>query len=133
MNQFIKPIKPRILFIEDHSDFIDIIRPTLKNFVLETFSSPTEVTNIMDLNVYQLLLVDLHFHPDPIDVFAGLDFIKSCRENGIKLPIVVISNYDHLDEESISAGANKFLSKKSYHPKEWLQFFNSMLKVEQNE
>lgn len=125
--------KLRILIIEDDSSIIDMIYPVLKKLDAEIITSPNQALELIERNHYDLLLVDLHFYPDPLDVFSGLDFIKNCRKHGIQTPIVAMSNYDYLEDKVIRFGANYFLSKKSYHPTKWKEVINSLTLVQSHE
>ena len=101
----------KILSVDDNQTNLLIIESYAKNLNLQikSFLNPLEALNSIDVEVYDLVIVD-YMMPE-ID---GLEFIKRFREKYIEIPVIMLTavNDDiNLQIKALELGANDFLGK----------------------
>jgi len=100
----------RILLLEDNVRLADLVRDglTLQGFAVDVSDSIDAAEQVLPINRYDLLLVDLGL-PDG----DGLDLVRALRRRGNKIPILVLTARGGLDDRvvGLDAGADDYLVK----------------------
>lgn len=108
------PDSIRVLLVDDdEEDYIitnDIISDIPRKYRLEWASSYKEAEKIIAENRHHVYLIDYRLGAD-----SGLELIKSCKENGVTAPMILMTGQGdvEIDEEAMKAGASDYLVKGS--------------------
>jgi two-component system alkaline phosphatase synthesis response regulator PhoP len=100
-------MKPRVLVVDDESDFIQLLKYNLENqgFDILTASDGMEALNVARRELPDVVLVDLML-PD-IDGFSVCEILRS-QPSTSKVPIIVVSALDgeYVRSRGIRAGVS---------------------------
>jgi DNA-binding NtrC family response regulator len=108
-------IPSRVLIGEDSPDVVEALRLLLKpeGYVIDTASSPAQVTRALELKDYDVVLIDLNYSRDTTSGEEGLDLLKRIRLADESLPVVVMTAWGTVDVavEAMRRGARDFIQK----------------------
>ena len=108
-------VPPRLLISDDQADVLEALRLLLKpeGYVIDTASSPAQVTRALDLKDYDVLLIDLNYARDTTSGEEGLDLLSRIHTADESLPVVVMTAWGSVDVavEAMRRGARDFVQK----------------------
>jgi DNA-binding NtrC family response regulator len=108
-------VPSRILIGDDQGDVLEALRLLLKpeGYVIDTASSPQQVTRALELKDYDVVLIDLNYSRDTTSGEEGLDLLKRIRLADESLPVVVMTAWGSVDVavEAMRRGARDFIQK----------------------
>jgi DNA-binding NtrC family response regulator len=108
-------VPSRVLIGEDSPDVVEALRLLLKpeGYVIDTASSPAQVTRALELKDYDVVLIDLNYSRDTTSGEEGLDLLKRIRLADESLPVVVMTAWGTVDVavEAMRRGARDFVQK----------------------
>ena len=108
-------VPSRILIGDDQGDVLEALRLLLKpeGYVIDTASSPQQVTRALELKDYDVVLIDLNYSRDTTSGEEGLDLLKRIRLADESLPVVVMTAWGSVDVavEAMRRGARDFVQK----------------------
>jgi DNA-binding NtrC family response regulator len=108
-------VPPRLLISDDQADVLEALRLLLKpeGYVVDTASSPGQVTRALDLKDYDVLLIDLNYARDTTSGEEGLDLLSRIHTADESLPVVVMTAWGSVDVavEAMRRGARDFVQK----------------------
>ncbi|HTM97244.1 MAG TPA: sigma-54 dependent transcriptional regulator [Pedobacter sp.] len=100
----------KILIIEDDTTFAQILEIflTKNNHQIETVVTVQQSNSILNQQEFDLLLIDYRL-PDG----TGLDVLKTVREKGIHIPIIIMTSFNDVRTavKSIQLGAFDYITK----------------------
>lgn len=100
----------KIILFDDHELFAKSLEISLKDAIsnFETYTSPTNVIQIITEKKPDLLLMDIHMGD-----FNGLDVSREILQKFPKIKIIFLSGYDLIEyhNEAIKMGAKGFINK----------------------
>lgn len=102
-------VPKKVLIVEDDPDVLGLL---VENFELKGFSVKTAPNGVRAIELLTSLAFDLLVTDYDMPIMGGLRLILECRENGLILPIVMVTGrVDINDQEILSAGASALLEK----------------------
>ena len=106
-----KTIEPRILLIEDDLDIQALLIKTLKpDYQLKAVGDIAQALNELENNAekYDLILTDVQ-----LPGMSGLKLTEALRENGIQIPVIVMTAFGSLENavEAMKDGAFDYILK----------------------
>lgn len=102
-------VPKKVLIVEDDPDVLGLL---VEIFELKGFSVKTATNGVCGLELLTSLEFDLLVTDYDMPIMGGLRLILECRENGLILPIVMVTGrVDINDQEILSTGANALLEK----------------------
>ncbi len=105
----------RVLVADDQPDVLEALRILLKaeGFETVTASSPTEVTEAVKRDDFDLALIDLNYTRDTTSGREGFDLLSAMRELDNTLPIVVMTAWGSVEGavEAMRRGARDYVEK----------------------
>jgi DNA-binding NtrC family response regulator len=108
-------VPPRILISDDQADVLEALRLLLKpeGYVIDTVSSPAQLTRALDLKDYDVVLIDLNYARDTTSGEEGLDLLSRIHTADESLPVVVMTAWGSVDVavEAMRRGARDFVQK----------------------
>ncbi|NNF13646.1 MAG: sigma-54-dependent Fis family transcriptional regulator [Gemmatimonadetes bacterium] len=108
-------VASRVLVADDQPDVLEAIRILLKaeGFETVTASSPSEVTESVERQDFDLALIDLNYTRDTTSGREGLDLLSALRELDNTLPIVVMTAWGSVEGavEAMRRGARDYVEK----------------------
>ena len=108
-------VPPRILISDDQADVLEALRLLLKpeGYVIDTASSPAQLTRALDLKDYDVVLIDLNYARDTTSGEEGLDLLSRIHTADESLPVVVMTAWGSVDVavEAMRRGARDFIQK----------------------
>ena len=108
-------VPSRILIGDDQGDVLEALRLLLKpeGYVIDTASSPQQVTRALELKDYDVVLIDLNYSRDTTSGEEGLDLLKRIRLADESLPVVVMTAWGSVDVavDAMRHGARDFIQK----------------------
>ena len=108
-------VPPRILISDDQADVLEALRLLLKpeGYVIDTVSSPAQLTRALDLKDYDVVLIDLNYARDTTSGEEGLDLLSRIHTADESLPVVVMTAWGSVDVavEAMRRGARDFIQK----------------------
>ena len=108
-------VPPRVLIGDDQADVLEALRLLLKpeGYVIETATSPAQLTRALDTKDYDVVLIDLNYSRDTTSGEEGLDLLNRLRQADESLPVVVMTAWGSVDVavESMRRGASDFVQK----------------------
>ncbi|MEZ0321021.1 MAG: response regulator transcription factor [Thermus sp.] len=103
----------RLLLVEDEPGVRSLLRETLEEagFAVDEASGVEEAEGLLLAFPYDLLVLDL-FLPDG----DGLEVLRSARERGLNLPVLILTARDALEArlEGLARGADDYVIKPFY-------------------
>ena len=106
---------PRILIADDQADVVAALSLMLKGegFRIESASSPAGVLRAMDVEEFDVVLIDLNYARDTTSGSEGLDLLSKIRAVDPSLPVVVMTAWGSVDlaVEAMRRGARDFIQK----------------------
>jgi DNA-binding response OmpR family regulator len=100
----------RILLIEDNTRLAELIGTGLRNngFVIDSFATLADADAALGTVSYEAMILDRGL-PDG----EGIDFLRKIRKDGKKLPVLVLTARDGIDDRvhGLNAGADDYLLK----------------------
>ena len=101
-----------ILVIDDEIDIRESIVAILSDegFVCDNASNSKEAFRLIDVNSYDLIILDVWLNDPDYD---GIKLLKSIKKSNAKIPIIIISGHGNIDMavEAIKEGAYEFVEK----------------------
>ena len=108
-------VPPRILISDDQADVLEALRLLLKpeGYVIDTASSPAQLTRALDLKDYDVVLIDLNYARDTTSGEEGLELLSRIHAADEALPVVVMTAWGSVDiaVEAMRRGARDFVQK----------------------
>ncbi|SFH30282.1 sigma-54-dependent transcriptional regulator [Pedobacter insulae] len=115
----------KILIIEDDTTFAQLLEVflTKNHHQLETVVTVQQSNKMLDQQAFDLLLIDYRL-PDG----TGLDVLKTVREKGIHIPVIIMTSFNDVRTavKSIQLGAFDYITKP-VNPDELLMVINHSL------
>ena len=101
-----------ILVIDDEIDIRESIVAVLSDegFLCDNASNSKEAIHLVDVNNYDLVILDVWLNDPDYD---GIKLLKLIKESNPKIPIIIISGHGNIDMavEAIKEGAYEFVEK----------------------
>ena len=101
-----------ILIIDDEDDIRDSIIAVLtdENFNCIGSSNATDALELINENVFDLIILDVWLNDDKYD---GIELLKIIKKQYSKIPIIIISGHGNIDMavDAIKLGAYEFVEK----------------------
>ena len=101
-----------ILIIDDEIDIRESIVAILSDegFVCDNASNSKEAIHLINLNKYDLIILDVWLNDPDYD---GMKLLKLIKKDSAKVPIIIISGHGNIDMavEAIKEGAYEFVEK----------------------
>jgi DNA-binding NtrC family response regulator len=105
----------RILVADDQPDVLEALRILLKaeGFETSTAASPAEVRAAVDVEDFDLAIIDLNYTRDTTSGREGLDLLTILRDADEMLPIVVMTAWGSIGSavEAMQRGARDYIEK----------------------
>lgn len=105
----------RILVADDQPDVLEALRILLKaeGFEAITASAPSDVTSAVEVDDFDLALIDLNYTRDTTSGREGLDLLSALRELDSTLPVVVMTAWGSVEGavEAMRRGARDYIEK----------------------
>src|SRR5689334_24401905 len=105
----------RILIADDQPDVREALRMLLKGegYRTEAVANPAAVLNAIELQDFDVLLIDLNYARDTTSGEEGLDLLSRIQAIDSTLPVVVMTAWGSVDlaVEAMRRGARDFLQK----------------------
>ncbi|MEP7117272.1 MAG: sigma-54 dependent transcriptional regulator [Acidobacteriota bacterium] len=105
----------RVLIGDDQADVLEALRLLLKpeGYVIDTASSPAQVSRALELKDYDVILIDLNYSRDTTSGDEGLELLSRIRLADESLPVVVMTAWGSVDVavEAMRRGARDFVQK----------------------
>src|ERR687892_1104354 len=105
----------RILVADDQADVLEALRLLLKpeGYVIDTVSSPQQLTRALELKDYDVVLMDLNYTRDTTSGEEGLDILQRIHMADESLPVVVMTAWGSVNVavEAMRRGARDFIQK----------------------
>lgn len=105
----------RILIADDQPDVLEALRILLKaeGFEAITASAPSDVTSAVEVDDFDLALIDLNYTRDTTSGREGLDLLSALRELDSTLPVVVMTAWGSVEGavEAMRRGARDYIEK----------------------
>jgi two-component system response regulator HydG len=115
----------KILIIEDDTTFAQLLEVflTKNHHQLHTVVTVQQANKILDQQAFDLLLIDYRL-PDG----TGLDVLKTAREKGIHIPVIIMTSFNDVRTavKSMQLGAFDYITKP-VNPDELLMVINHSL------
>jgi DNA-binding NtrC family response regulator len=106
---------PHILVADDQADVLAALRLLLKaeGFETSTASSPAEVLELLELDEFDVLLLDLNYTRDTTSGQEGLDLLPLIQGLDSTLPIIVMTAWGSIESavEAMRRGARDYIEK----------------------
>ncbi|WP_024954738.1 response regulator transcription factor [Sulfurospirillum arcachonense] len=100
----------RILILEDNVTLAMGLKKTLcsEGYAVDVFHDGEEGASVLEYQEYDLLLLDLG-----LPSIDGIEILKRIRKNQKKIPVIIISARDKLDQKvlGLESGADDYLCK----------------------
>ncbi len=104
-----------ILIADDQADVLAALRLLLKGegFDIATATSPAEVLELLELDEFDCLLLDLNYTRDTTSGQEGLDLIPRIQALDSTLPIIVMTAWGSIESavEAMRRGARDYIEK----------------------
>ena len=101
-----------ILIIDDEIDISESIVAILtdEGFSCDSASNSNEAIQLIDINKYDLIILDVWLNDPEYD---GMKLLKFIKKKDLKIPIIIISGHGSIDMavEAIKEGAYEFVEK----------------------
>ena len=101
-----------ILVIDDENDIRESIVAILNDegFLCDNASNSKEAIKLIDINEYDLIILDVWLNDPEYD---GIKLLKLIKKKYFKIPIIIISGHGNIDMavEAIKEGAYEFVEK----------------------
>jgi DNA-binding response OmpR family regulator len=105
----------RLLLVEDQPKVASFIRRGLEeeHYAVDVASKGNDALDLLAVNTYDLVILDLML-PD----ISGFDVCKELRQQGLSVPVLMLTARDALDEKvaGLDAGADDYLTKPFAFP-----------------
>ena len=107
--------KASILVADDQADVLAALRLLLKaeGFDIATATSPAEVIELLELDEFDCLLLDLNYTRDTTSGQEGLDLLPEIQALDSTLPIIVMTAWGSIEStvEAMRRGARDYIEK----------------------
>ena len=107
--------KPNILVADDQADVLAALRLLLKGqgFEISTATSPAEVLELLSLDEFDCLLLDLNYTRDTTSGKEGLDLLPRVQALDSTLPVIVMTAWGSIESavEAMRRGARDYIEK----------------------
>jgi sigma-B regulation protein RsbU (phosphoserine phosphatase) len=108
-------IMDRILVADDQVDVLESLRLLLKNegFAIEAVTSPKAVLDALQLNKYDVLLLDMNYARDTTSGREGIELLSEIHRMSDTLPVVLMTAWGTVDlaVEAMRTGSFDFIEK----------------------
>lgn len=99
-----------IVIVEDQEDLSALIAAQLEKIGIkcQTAASGEQALDVIDASVHDLIILDRGL-PD----MEGLDLLKTLREDGVKIPVLILTAKDELGDKvaGLNSGADDYVIK----------------------
>src|SRR5690606_4163691 len=106
---------PRILVADDQPDVLEALRIllTAEGFEAATATSPGAVTEMVEHEDFDLVLIDLNYTRDTTSGREGLDLLSRLRDLDPTVPVVVMTAWGSVEGavEAMRRGARDYVEK----------------------
>lgn len=117
----------RILVIEDEDELRNALKEglTLSKYAVDTARDGLEGLELMDINSYDLVLLDLN-----LPKIDGMDVLREIRKTNSTIKILILSARDSIENKvlGLDEGANDYLTKP-FHFQELLARIRNLLRI----
>ncbi len=107
--------KASILVADDQADVLAALRLLLKaeNFDIATATSPSEVLELLELDEFDCLLLDLNYTRDTTSGQEGLDLLPRIQALDSTMPVIVMTAWGSIGSavEAMRRGARDYVEK----------------------
>ena len=107
--------KASILVADDQTDVLAALRLLLKaeGFDIATATSPSEVLELLELDEFDCLLLDLNYTRDTTSGQEGLDLLPRIQALDSTLPVIVMTAWGSIESavEAMRRGARDYIEK----------------------
>jgi len=107
--------KANILVADDQADVLAALRLLLKaeGFEIATAASPSEVLELLELDEFDCLLLDLNYTRDTTSGQEGLDLLPRIQALDSTLPVIVMTAWGSIESavEAMRRGARDYIEK----------------------
>jgi len=107
--------KASILVADDQADVLAALRLLLKaeGFEIATATSPSEVLELLELDEFDCLLLDLNYTRDTTSGQEGLDLLPRIQALDSTLPVIVMTAWGSIESavEAMRRGARDYIEK----------------------
>jgi len=107
--------KPKILVADDQHDVLAALRLLMKGegYSTQTAASPAEVLELLQVDDFDVLLLDLNYTRDTTSGQEGLDLLPRIQALDSTLPIIVMTAWSSIPTavEAIRRGARDYVEK----------------------
>jgi len=107
--------KANLLVADDQADVLAALRLLLKaeGFEIATAASPAEVLELLELDEFDCLLLDLNYTRDTTSGQEGLDLLPRIQALDSTLPIIVMTAWGSIESavEAMRRGARDYIEK----------------------
>lgn len=129
-------IKGKILAIDDNEDILFALKLLLKPYVekITTLSTPNRVLELLQVEDYDVILLDMNFTKDASSGKEGFDWLAKILEVNPKAVVIFITAYGDTEKavKAIKAGATDFILKPWQNEK-LLATISSSLKLKKSQ
>jgi two-component system response regulator HydG len=133
--QTMEELKGKFLAIDDNEDILFALKLLLKPYVdkITTLSSPDRVIDLLKVESYDVILLDMNFTKDASSGQEGFDWLEKILEHDPKAVVIFITAYGDSEKavRAIKAGATDFILKPWQNEK-LLATLSSALKLRQS-
>ena len=103
-------MKEKILIAEHEKELAKAIKTILEynNYDTKVVYSGNEVIEYTKEENFDIIILDVM-----LPIINGIDVLKEIRNNGVNIPIILLTSKTHIDDkvDGLDAGANDYLSK----------------------
>jgi DNA-binding NtrC family response regulator len=107
--------RTRILVADDQPDVLEALRLLLSqhDFSMHLVTSPVTVIEQLQVESWDLLLMDLNYSRDTTSGEEGINLLKAVRAVDAMIPVVVMTGWGNIElaVEAMRAGAQSFVQK----------------------
>jgi DNA-binding NtrC family response regulator len=129
-------LKGKFLAIDDNEDILFALKLLLKPYVekITTISSPERVIDLLKVENYDVILLDMNFTKDASSGQEGFDWLAKILEHDPKAVVLFITAYGDSEKavKAIKAGATDFILKPWQNEK-LLATLSSALKLRRSQ
>lgn len=119
----------KILIVDDDMDYLAALKRAL-NRDFETFvASSSAETGKLDLNRFDLLMLDIRLNNEDVQNTEGIDLLKAVKTERPHLPVIMMTAYGDIDiaVETMKLGASDFIQKGRVHVREFKKIITKSL------
>ena len=98
----------KIVIVEDEEDILDLIKFTLNDYKVFTFTSTNGVQKLLDKELIDLIIMDRN-----LPGIEGSVFIQKLRDKGYNQPVIYLTAKDKEEDilQGFERGADDYITK----------------------